>query len=193
MATRPLCSVDGCGKPWRTLGMCAVHYNRHWRGADVDVQIVHRGGPSAWIADHINHSGDECLPWPFQRNNMGYATVSVAGKKRSAARVMCEARHGPPPSPSHDTAHSCGKGHEGCMNAAHLSWKTRVGNMQDAIDHGTTTRGEKNTQAVLTKNDVIEIRAMGTIAPYKVVAKAFNISTSAVGLIVRRERWGWLK
>lgn len=51
---------------------------------------------------------------------------------------MCQKAHGDPPSPKHDAAHSCGRGHEGCVNPNHLSWKTKKQNQADRITHGTS-------------------------------------------------------
>lgn len=193
MATKSLCSVDGCRKPARTHGMCGTHYIRLWRTGERGGVIIERGKPMEWLLAHVGHTGNECLIWPFQRNNAGYATISQGGKKRSAARIMCRMVHGDPESPDLDTAHSCGNGHEGCINPSHLSWKTRSGNMQDAIMHGTTTRGMKNTQASLTENDVRRIRSMQGSMMYKEIAPLFGVTPSAIGLIMRRERWGWVE
>ena len=192
MAKSRICSIDGCGKPMRTRGMCAIHYNRMRRTGDPGTVIIRRGAPMQWLLAHVNYSGGECLLWPFQRNNSGYATISQMGKKRSAARIMCNMAYGSPRSASDDTAHSCGKGHLGCINPRHLSWKTRAGNMQDAIDHGTSAKGTKNPQSSLNEDDVRAIRALKGRLMYKEIAPIFGITPSAVGLIMRGERWGWL-
>ena len=193
MAIRALCSVDGCGKPGRTLGYCGTHYLRVWRTGEAGGLIPRRGGPMAWIRAHVTHEGEDCLTWPFQRNNAGYATVSVKGKKRSAARIMCRLKNGTPSDPSLDTAHSCGNGHLACMNSEHLRWATVTENMHDAIEHGTTTRGVKNAQASLTEADVRAIRSLKDKKLYREIASMFGVTPSAVGLIMRRERWAWLE
>lgn len=194
MAAKSLCSVNGCGKPVRTLGYCQIHYNRFWRLGDATIggPIKSRGAPTRFLRSHVLYAGAECLLWPFERNNLGYAVVSKNGKKVSAARIMCQLAHGDPTDRALDTAHSCGNGHQGCVHPQHLSWKTRLGNMQDAMLHGTTTKGEKNPQASLTEKDVRAIRAMKG-AMYKDIAPVFGITPSAVGLIMRGERWGWLE
>jgi len=191
MAIRALCSVEDCDKPTRTRGFCATHYLRLWRTGETGGEIVGRGEPFAWLMAHINHVGEECLMWPFQRNNVGYATISKRGRKTSAARMMCVLAHGEPETSEIDTAHSCGRGHLGCVNPSHVRWASRSENMKDAIGHGTTTKGERNAQAALTEADVRAIRLMAGV-PYKQIARQFGISPSAVGLIMRRERWGWL-
>jgi hypothetical protein len=45
------------------------------------------------------------------------------------ARIMCEWRHGAPPSPLHEAGHTCptGENHR-CVNPFHLEWMTRVEN-----------------------------------------------------------------
>jgi hypothetical protein len=192
MATESLCSVGDCIKPARTRGMCAIHYNRLWRTGDAGGSIKKRGEPLRWMHEHVSYVGSECLMWPFQRNNVGYAVLSSHGGKASAARYMCSLVNGEPPDPSFDTAHSCGKGADGCVHPKHVSWKTRAGNMQDAITHGTTTRGTKNAQSVLSEGDVRAIRALQGTMMYKEIAPLFRISPAAVGLIMRRERWAWL-
>lgn len=173
--------------------MCATHYLRLWRTGEAGGSIEERGRPMKWLIAHVGYCGDDCLIWPFQRNNLGYATVSDGGQKRSAARLMCTLAHGEPDTPDLDTAHSCGRGHEGCIHPGHLSWKTRQANSQDAIIHGTTTRGAKNAQATLSDDDVRRIRSMRGTMMYKEIAPLFGVTPSAIGLIMRRERWGWLE
>lgn len=193
MAEKPLCSVEDCGKPARTRGWCAVHYNQFHRTGRVGGLINRRGQRLVWIAEHVSHQGDECLLWPFSRLPNGYGRVFFEGTYRSAARVMCQKANGAPASPEMETLHSCGNGHLGCMNPRHVRWGTRLENMQDAIAHETTTRGARNSQAVLLEDQVREIRRLAVDTPYAVVADKFSITPSAVGLIVRRERWGWLE
>lgn len=65
--------------------------------------------------------------------------------------------------------------------------------MQDAIVHGTTTRGTKNAQSALTEEDVRAIRALKGRMMYKDIAPVFGVSPSAVGLIMRGKRWAWLE
>lgn len=193
MATRPLCSVDGCGKPWRTKGLCGSHYLRLHRGADVDAPMIYRGGRMAWIREHVTYVGDDCLIWPFRKHKSGGGSVFFEGRYQMVSRVMCLLAHGEPPTPDLYALHSCGNGHLACANRNHLRWGTQYENMQDAIGHGTTTRGEKNAQATLTADDVRRIRSMKGSATYKEIAPMFGITKSAVGLIMRGERWGWLK
>lgn len=173
--------------------MCAVHYNRHWRGIAVDAPVIERGGRMAWIREHVTHEGDDCLIWPFRKHKSGGGSVFFDGRYQMVSRVMCLLAHGEPPTSDLYALHSCGNGHLACAHPKHLRWGTQYENMQDAIGHGTTTRGIKNARATLTDGEVRKIRERGAVEPYKVVAKDFNVTPAAVGLIVRRDRWGWLK
>lgn len=195
MATKSLCSIDGCSKSARSLGYCPAHYARHWKFGDALAggEMRPRGAPMRWLMAHVSYTGDDCLPWPFQRNNLGYATISVGGKKRSAARLLCTEAHGEPPSSESDTAHSCGNGHLACMNPNHVSWKSRAENSEDAIQHGTTTKGERNAQSTLTREQIASIRGLKGRLMYKDIAPLFGVTPSAIGLIMRGERWGWLE
>lgn len=78
-----------------------------------------------WLRAHTDYSHDWCLIWPFVSKLHGYGQFGYLGKNYYAHRFMCELAHGPAPSPLHEAAHSCGRGHEGCVNPQHLSWKTK--------------------------------------------------------------------
>lgn len=105
-------------------------------------QIPRRGKGAAvqWVRDHVNYNGPDCLPWPFCRVG-GYGNFGYEGGNLYAHRYMCELVNGPPPSPKHHAAHSCGKGHEGCVHPKHLSWKTARENQLDRRQHGTQNVG----------------------------------------------------
>ena len=104
-----------------------------------------KGRGFAFLKAHVNYDGDECLLWPFSRNHQGYGQLGHEGKVLKAHRVMCKLVNGDPPSDEHDAAHSCGRGHDGCIHPKHLSWKTPRENRMDANTHGTGA-GRKRKQ-----------------------------------------------
>ena len=88
-----------------------------------------------WLLDHVSFEGEECLIWPFNKQN-GYAgCISADGRRQYACRVMCKLAHGPAPTPKHEVAHSCGKGDEACINPKHLRWATSAENGADRKLH----------------------------------------------------------
>lgn len=169
MAIKPLCKVGRCGKPRSPVG-------QHKR----------------WLYSHARHDGDDCLIWPFLRNNYGYGVVRFRGPVCSAARAMCILAHGEPATPKHETAHSCGNGHLGCINPKHLRWSTRSENHKDKIAHGTHRRGERHSGAVLKRSDVLAIRAMRGTIGIRAIAESYGVSKSLISAVQTGKRWGWL-
>lgn len=179
--------ASGCAQ-----GFCKAHYRRLLRHGDPLGGGTSMGARKRWIEQHANHIGIECLNWPFSRNENGYGQFKVAGQSTLASRVMCEAAHGAPPSPTHQAAHSCGNGARGCMNPQHLRWATRVENEADKVEHGTLPRGERQGNSKLTADDVRAIRQQAETATHGVVAKRFGVARSQISRIVNGDQWGWL-
>jgi hypothetical protein len=137
-------------------------------------------------------SGDECLTWPFDRNNYGYGRLTIAGKRVVVSREVCRRVHGEPPAKGMDAAHSCGRGHLGCVNPRHLSWKTRAANVADTVEHGTSNRGERCASAKLTREQVAEvIRLKGTVTQAQLAAR-FGVHPGTISKVQLRTRWRWL-
>lgn len=138
MAEKPVCAVEGCGKPFSAKGYCSSHYSRWKRHGDpLKGNATGRGETLAWLDRHAQHGSDECLIWPFARSSNGYAVTSRGGRAIQAHRVMCEIAHGTSPARGLVVAHSCGNGQSGCVNPKHLRWATNSENHQDALRHGT--------------------------------------------------------
>lgn len=100
--------------------------------------------------------------------------------------------HGEPPSPEHEAAHSCGKGHLGCIHPHHVRWATPKENSADMVLHGTSVRGERNAAAILTKDQVREIFALKGKVRQIEIAHYFEVSQATVADIHRGGAWGWL-
>ncbi len=178
------CRIDGCVRPKRgDHGYCKLHADRVRRHGDPLVCLKPKspyGEPLAWIERHKDHQGDSCLIWPFARNVDGRAHMF----RVKPCRVMCTLRHGEPPAPNYEAAHSCGKGHEGCIHPAHLRWATPAENAKDKIGHGTA-----KTAGRLTPDDIREIRSLrGTVRNID-IAKKFGISDGHVANIFRGAKW----
>lgn len=190
---RSFCSVSDCQKPAKKRGWCISHYVRWQRHGDP------LGGGPAWgevrrfFEDVVlTYSGDDCLIWPYAKVPKGYGKIGRGGKTFLVHRLVCEADHGPPPSPDHESAHSCGRGHAGCVSRLHLSWKTKADNAADKKVHGTHRRGETQNGAKLTKSDVLAIRAMQGQLRQRELASKFGISDTTVRNIQIRKTWAWL-
>lgn len=188
------CSVDGCngitGVPGTARGLCGKHYLRAQKYGDpLAISRTSPGEKIRWIAEHVSYTGDDCLKWPFPSpkagRNAGRSKVQVNGHETHAARIMCEKAHGPAPTDRHEAAHSCGNGHEGCLNPRHLRWATSSENKLDMHKHGT------HPTVKLTEADVRKIRASGETN--EILARQFGVSPGTIRHARNGRTWAWLE
>lgn len=190
MAKRPICKIEGCGKPHYGRGWCNMHYQRDKKGTPMDAPIATKPGSlMEWVEANKDHDGDECLSWPFSASATGRGVIKIDGRQISSARAMCIAAHGNPPTPQHEAAHNCGKGHEGCVNPKHLRWATTAENCADKENHGTYQRGEKVGTSKLTDDDVMQIKSLIGQYTQAQIAKQFGVSQSLISLVKRGKSW----
>ena len=192
MPMRSICTIEGCHKPVDARGYCDTHYGRWKRHGDPLVVKYQTPARDFYERYVIPFEGDECLIWPFNCGSNGYGYLKVGRKNCPVSRLVCEAANGPPPSPKYDAAHSCGRGHEGCVSRRHLSWKTRADNCADKLIHGTDNRGERHRYAKLTESDVREIISLKGKKTQSEIGKQFGISFQQVSKIHSGGNWGWL-
>lgn len=187
------CKVDGCDKPSKKKGFCTLHYERWRLYGDALAGSTPPGAAWDYYQNTVlAYAGNECLIWPFSTSSNGYGQVSDGTRTCTVSRMACEAENGPPPTPDHDAAHSCGRGGHGCVTRRHLVWKTRSENEADKVLHGTHNRGERNPMHKLTASEVQQIRALAGRMSQRAIAARFQIDQAAVSNIVRRKNWAWL-
>lgn len=146
----------------------------------------------------VPYRGNECLAWPFStKGSHGYGAIweTVKGpRKRNKviyiSRLLCELEHGPPPSDTHEAAHSCGRGKFGCVTRRHLSWKTVQENNWDKDAHGTRIWGENHPDAVLTAAQVLDIRARAAAGEKQCdLLREYGVAKATMSSIIRRKTW----
>ena len=146
-----------------------------------------------FIANALAADTDECIVWPWSREEHGYAVrIGRNGKKGSSrllSRQLCEQAHGPSPTDKPVCAHSCNNGAGGCINPKHLRWATQLENMHDKFAHGTATRGAEIGTSKLTEDDVREIRRVGGRMRQKDIAAHFGVSRANVSIILSGKTW----
>lgn len=191
MRKRNICVIPDCGKFVHSYGLCGMHNMRLRRYGSPDV-IKHfpKGAAEAFLVSTLSMDTDECIPWPFTRGTNGYGIVSTPQFSTTASREACFRKHGAPPSPKHEAAHSCGNGHNGCVNWKHLRWATTVENMADKRIHGTHGIGTLHSQAKLTEQQVLEIRRLCSEgAVQRHIVQQFGVAGSTVYGITKRKIW----
>jgi hypothetical protein len=184
------CSIEDCENRHEARGLCNKHYLRLSRNGDPLAGRGFDGASSAFFATAVlQFVGDECLPWPFIRDRNGYGVFYHKGRKAFVHRVACEAIHGCAPTAKHEAAHSCGKGHEGCVNPRHLRWATPSENQADRIAHGTHCRGSRSKNAKLTELEAAQVLALKGQLSQRSIAKRFGVSAATIQAIHERRRW----
>jgi hypothetical protein len=137
-----------------------------------------------WLERHLDHQDREfCLIWPLSRAQNGYPACG-AGNAIRPHRIMCERRHGPPPTEQHQAAHSCGNGHLGCVNPWHLNWRTPSENQIERYQQHGLQPSRK-----LTPQQVDEIRAMKGRERTVDTAQRFQVSEANIRQIQSGKIW----
>jgi hypothetical protein len=187
------CTVPGCNRPHDARGYCSPHYKRWLRHGDPLAGGTPKGELQRFMTEVVlPFQGDDCLIWPYGKKETGYGSIFWEGKTLIASRLICTIAHGEPPTPEHQAAHSCGKGHEGCVNPKHLRWATQAENFADQLIHGTRSSGERNGQAKLTANEVQEIRQLNGTMSQREIAARFNVHPSTVSSVLNGMNWSGL-
>lgn len=92
-----------------------------------------------------------------------YRTVSVleVGGRRvngDVHRLVCKAFHGLPQKPKMQASHLDGNSHDN--RPENLMWETPLDNSRRKRLHGTDDQGVKNSRAHLTRENLVEIKAL---------------------------------
>lgn len=195
MGIPAICSVDGCDNPARPIGMCQKHYHRMWRNGTLEIKRAAKGDAEKFIEQLVadRDDGQDCIQWPFCDKGNGYGVLTYKGQDDTYAhRAVCEEINGPPPSPGHYAAHSCGNGHDGCVQPNHLRWATPKENGKDMVSHGRSQRGQRNCNVKLSEDDVRLIRKLYPTVSQADLGKKFGVNQASISAIIIRRTWAWL-
>ena len=145
--------------------------------------------------EKVDRSGGPDACWPWRGATVrGYGHIGVGslsdGSRRMARcnRVAYELAVGHLPDGA-QALHSCDN--RLCCNPAHLFAGTQQDNMTDKVRKGRQNRGDTHWQSRLSPHQVLHIRhryAAGGCT-YASLAVEYGVSASAVGAIIRRQRW----
>jgi NUMOD4 motif len=109
---------------------------------------------------------------------------------RLIAHLVLEAFAGPRP-PGQEACHGPRGSQDDSL--ANLSWGTREENQADRVRDGTSNRGERQWQAKLTTEIVLECRRRYAAGErLGSLAAEFGITQSAMSQTVSGARWSWL-
>lgn len=137
------CSIDGCERPHRAVGLCNTHYMRHARRGDVGPAELLQADPATSEREFLrlfNRITDDCIIWPHGVTSAGYGAVHFEGRKWLTHRLAVKLYTGTEPeglNAIHGPCHN-----RRCMNArgGHVTWGTTSQNQLDRRRDGTARR-----------------------------------------------------
>lgn len=184
------CCVEECKTPAMQRGYCEKHLNRLDKYGDPLAGPTFNGAGKAWVSEHLDYQGDDCLIWPFARSSDGHGNIYInKNKTESLAAYICELARGPKPTPEHQAAHRCGNGHLACGNRNHLRWATIKENAEDRDLHDRTAHGERSGTAKLTWPQVREIRRLHHILTQPELAERYSVSVHTIDAVQNWRTW----
>ena len=144
---------------------------------------------------------ESCWLWQGGTAGFGYGTLCVGShldnslQRIPAHRFSWQLHYGPIPE-GREVCHNCPTGdNPSCVNPAHLFLDSHKGNMLDAQAKGRMPRGERNGQAKLSEEDVMEIRRLRLEERVRVgvLAERFQVNRHTIYKIVTGKRWKHVK
>lgn len=138
--------------------------------------------------EKIFHSPDGCWLWTAAQTKSGYGHMNTGGEMTRAHRVSYVLYKGSIPDGLF-VCHSCDV--RLCVNPSHLFLATGKENSEDMVRKGRSTRGEKNSSAKLTEDDVRYLRSIPKRDKVRklLFAKQHSIAYSSLAQIINRRKW----
>ena len=134
---------------------------------------------------------DECWLWGGRKDARGYGRYGKQGPNTYPHRVAWRLTNGEIPD-GLEVAHRCDV--RNCCNPSHLFLATHEENMADCANKARSTHGERNWNAILTADQVREIRAKYVKVNrrktnIRQLAAEYGISMGAACSIVTGRTW----
>lgn len=156
------------GWPYEISSLGRMRRTQGARGTRMGRVLTPRIGPQGYMMVRISHEGT--------------ATA------KCIHRLICEAFHGPPPTPKHHAAHNDGTRTNN--DPSNLRWATPSENSVDTFRHGTARCGGLPGGCKLTPSDVQEIRGLiASGGSNRRIAKRFGVAHATISAIRLGESW----
>lgn len=137
-------------------------------------------------------SGPTCWLWRGPIDGRGYAKFVVNGKHNIASRYSWQLHFGEILDSSILVCHTCDN--KLCINPHHLFLGTHQHNSLDMSDKGRSCQGERNQQAKLNTEQVLEIRLRRANGESLAsLADEFGVSFQQISLIAIGKSWAHIE
>lgn len=188
-----VCKIDGCERTGKIRrGYCSRHYySLRTYGDPLHTNFAPRkqtakerakwlvenrveklpNGCWRWLGKFSDNRYTPTMSWNNRLVNVaGFFRIHLLGVKQTKGTIVC---------------HNCPT--SGCVNPNHIRFDTQKSNAIDREVWGT------NPHKKLSELDVVSIRAVGKYFSKASLAKAYNVSSTQIRRIMKREKWGWLE
>lgn len=146
------------------------------------------------ISSNVKRNG-RCIEWQGTLSDNGYGRINVNGRHNRVHRVVYELYRQPIPEGMY-ICHRCDNPR--CCNPDHLFAGTPRQNSRDMLRkgrHKTFARGEvsgeRNPRALLTDDDVVNIREQyaSSNVTLKQLAKQYGVHFDTISKVINRVTW----
>lgn len=182
-----VCIEPECGRMDWCRGYCSMHYQRHRTSGKIE-RIDPEQSPLERFMDKVELDNNGCWLWTSTILRSGYGTMWYRGQTISAHRLSYQFYIGPVPERLH-VLHLCDV--KRCVNPEHLYAGTHQQNIQDRENRGKNMRGTGNPRAVLSAEDVLEIRRRYAAGekPFEIARDYDGIGWGGIYSVCRRKTW----
>jgi hypothetical protein len=146
-----------CGKVFlaKFQFSCEEHQRRCSLACYRKYQSKAWGDPAERFWSKVDSTSGDCWIFKGCRDSWGYAHYGVKGKRTQAHRYAYELTYGPIPA-GKVLMHTCDN--PPCVRPDHLRVGTNAENHRDAVVKRRHAHGERNSHAILTERQVLELR-----------------------------------
>lgn len=130
-----------------------------------------------------------CWLWTGNRRGKGYGSFYSQGKHLSTHRVSYAFFNGEIPEGVH-VLHHCDN--RLCVRPSHLFLGSNEDNLKDMCLKNRQCKGEDKPSNVLTEQDVINIRSIGSSMSSRSIGQIYGIHHSTVLSIRKGKKWKYL-
>lgn len=181
------CSEEGCERKPLARGLCGMHYQSARKaGALPDLRTAEER-----FEAFVEPQADGCWHWIGSLDTAGYGLFRVDGGLVKAHRYAWSLANGPILD-GLQACHTCDV--RVCVNPEHIFLGSAADNMADRNAKGRHAHGIRHGKAVLSEDNVREIRSLLTwVGSIQEIADRFGVTYGCIREIANGHNWRHIK